>query len=180
MIATLERIKAAGVTLNRDKCKFSVSVVNFLGHVVDKEGIKANPEKTKAIVQMKPPQNVSELHRFMGMANQLGKFLFHLSDITHPLRGLLSSKTAWLWGQEQENAFTRVKEELAKPTVLALYHPASGCETKISADSSSYGLGAVLLQRIDSSWKPIVYASRALSETEKRYTQIEKEALAAT
>ena len=178
MIATLEQIKAAGVTLNRDKCKFSVSVVNFLGHVVDKEGIKVDPEKTKAIVQMKPPQNVSELHRFMGMANQLGKFLFHLSDITHPLRGLLSSKTAWLWGQEQENAFTRVKEKLAKPTVLALYHP--GCETKISADASSYGLGAVLLQRVDSTWKPIAYASRALSEAKKKYTQIEKEALAAT
>ena len=49
----------------------------------------------------------------MGMANQFGKFSCHPSDITHPLRGLLSSRTAWLWGQEQENAFTRVKEELA-------------------------------------------------------------------
>jgi len=177
LIATLERIKAAGVTLNRDKCKFSVSVVNFLGHAVNKEGIKADPEKTSAVVEMKPPQNISELRRFMGMANQLGKFSCNLADITHPLRGSLSSKTAWLWGPEQESAFTQVKEELAKPTVLALYHP--GCETNISADASSYGLGAVLLQHIDNIWK-IAYASRALSETEKRYARIEKEALAAT
>ena len=92
----------------------------------------------------------------------------HLSDITHPLRVLLSSKTAWVWGQEQKNAFTRVKEELTKPTVLALYHP--GCEAKISAEAFSYGLGAVLLQRIDSTYKPIAYASRTLSKTEKRFT----------
>ena len=178
LIATLERIKAAGVTLNKDKCKFSVSAVKFLGHVVNKDGIKPDPEKTSAIVNMKPPQNVSELRRFMGMANQLGKFSCHLADLTYPLRGLLSSKRAWLWGPEQEDAFKRVKEELAKPTVLALYQP--GSDTKVSADASSYGLGAVLLQCTTNTWKPVAYASRALSETEKRYAQIEKEALAVT
>ena len=178
LLATLERIKAAGVTLNKDKCKFSVSAVKFLGHIVDKEGIKADPEKTSAILNMTPPQNVSELRRFMGMANQLGKFSCHLADLTHPLRELLSSKRAWLWGPEQENAFTQIKEELAKRTVLALYQP--GSETKISADASSYGLGAVLLQRTNNIWRPVAYASRAMSETEKRYTQIEKEALAVT
>ena len=105
LIATLERIKAAGVTLNKDKCKFSVNAVKFLGHIVDQDGIKADPDKTSAITNMKSPQNVSELRRFMGMANQLGKFSCHLADLTHPLRGLLSSKRAWLWGPEQEKAF---------------------------------------------------------------------------
>ena len=59
LIATLERLKEAGVSLNKAKCKFGVSAVKFLGHIVDKDGIKADPDKTKAILNMKPPQNIS-------------------------------------------------------------------------------------------------------------------------
>ena len=71
-----------------------------------------------------------------------------------------------------------MKEELSKPTVLALYD--SMAETKLSADASSYGLGGVLLQKSGAIWKPVAYASRALSDAEMRYAQIEKEALAVT
>ena len=122
---------------------------------------------------------LEKLHILLGgMANQLGKFSRHLANLTHPLRGLLSSKQAWLWGPEQDMTFSQVKEELAKPTILALYQP--GNQTKISADASSYGLGAILLQHTADTWKPVAYASRALSETQKRYAQIEKEVLAVT
>ena len=112
LIATLERIKEAGVSLNKAKCKFGVSAVKFLGHIVDKDGIKADPDKTKAILNMKPPQNISELRRFMGLANQLGKFSCYLADLTHPLRMSLSSKRTWVRGPDQEIAFTRTKQEL--------------------------------------------------------------------
>ena len=78
----------------------------------------------------------------------------------------------------QERAFSQVKAELAKPTVSALYDPQA--PTKVSSDASSYGLGAVLLQQVDSIWRPVAYASRSMSETERRYAQIEKEALAVT
>ena len=73
LIAMLDRIKTAGVLLNKVKCKFSVSSVKFLGHIVNKDGIKADPDKMAAILNIKPPQNISELHRFMGLANQLGE-----------------------------------------------------------------------------------------------------------
>ena len=92
LIAMLDRIKTAGVLLNKVKCKFSVSSVKFLGHIVNKDGIKADPGKMAAILNIKPPQNISELRRFMGLANQLGKFSCHLAHLTHPLRELLSSK----------------------------------------------------------------------------------------
>ena len=74
VVAALERIEKAGVTLNSEKCKFNKDLVKFLGHLIDADGIRADPEKTSAILKMEPPTNISELHRFMGMANQLGKF----------------------------------------------------------------------------------------------------------
>jgi len=89
---------------------------------------------------------------------------------------LLGKKSTWLWGPEQDTAFTNVKKELTKPTVLALYNPEA--PTKVCADASSYGLGAVLMQKQGTEWKPIAYASRSMTEIEQRCAQIEKEALA--
>ena len=166
------------MTLNPDKCEFGKTCLKFLGHVIDQDGIRADTNKTAAIMQMKSPTTVSEFRRFMEMVNQLRKFTPKLTDLTKPLRELLSKSRTWTWGAVQEQAFIKVKEELSKPTTLAHYDP--GAPTKISADASSYGLGAVLLQKLGTHWKPIAYACRSMSETECRYAQIEKEALAST
>ena len=173
-----ERIKAAGATLNPEKCEFKKKQLKFLGHIIDENGIRPDPDKVSAINKMKAPTNVTELRRFMGMTNQLGKFSQNLAEITQPLRQLLSKRSTWLWGPVQDRAFAEVKLELTKPTVLALYSPHT--PTKVTADASSYGLGAVIMQQRGSEWKPIAYASRSMTETETRYAQIEKEALATT
>ena len=80
------------MTLNKDKYKFGVSAVRFLGHIVDKGGVRADPDKISAIVDLTPPKDLAELRRFMGMVNQLGKFSCHLADLTPPLHELLSPK----------------------------------------------------------------------------------------
>ena len=87
---------------------------------------------------------------------------------------------SWYWSSHHDQAFDQVKMELIRPTVLTMYDLEA--ETKVSADDSSFGLGAVLLQRHEGEgmWKPIAYASRSMTETEGRYAQIEKEALAVT
>ena len=106
------------------------------------------------------------------MVNQLGKFSPRLATITQPMRELLSKKANWHWGAEQQAAFDATKEELLQPTVLALYNLKA--KTKVLADASLFGLGAVLLQQDNRGWHPVAFASRSLSEVEQRYAQIKK------
>ena len=87
----LDRLARAGVTLNADKCVFSQSSVRFLGQIVDAEGIRPDPQKIKAVQAMQEPTNVTELRRFLGMVNQLLKFIPDMAETTKPLRDLLSS-----------------------------------------------------------------------------------------
>ena len=178
LAAVLMRIKEIGVTLNPEKCEFNKLQLIILGHLIDHRGVQPDPQKTSAIVQMDPPRNVGELRRFLGMVNQLGKFSRNIAEFTKPLRELLSKKSAWHWSLTQDRALINIKSELSKPTILMLYDPIA--ETKVTADASSYGLGAVIMQKRDSQWKPVAYASRSMSQTEQRYAQIEKEALAMT
>ena len=177
--AVLRRLQDANVTLNAEKCEFEQDNVKFLGHIVGKDGIKIDPSKVEAIKEMKEPSDVSELRRFLGMVNQVGKYIPNVADLTMPLRKLLVKENSWLWDQAQSAAFRAIKEKLSSTPTLAIYDPA--LETIMSADASSYGLGAVLKQKhADGGWKPVAFISRALTDTETRYAQIEKEALATT
>ena len=137
--------------------------VTVPSHVVDRNGISADSSKVTAIAKMRSPDNISELRRFLGTVNQLGKFTPNLATITQPLRELLSKKNSWCWTATQEQAFSATKNELLKP----IYKP--NAPTKVSADAASFGLGAVLLQKNSDAWKPIAFASRSLSEVERRY-----------
>ena len=120
---------------------------------------------------MEPPQTVSDLHRFLGITNQMGKFFCRLSELSQSLRELLKKKNAWVWGP-QEKSLLAIKEEFIHPTTL-VHYSTTACH-KISADASLFGFGSVLLQEEDKMWKPVVYASRTLMETERRYKQIFK------
>ena len=175
----LERLTNAGVTLNIEKCTFRVPKITFLGNVVSANGIEVDPEKVAAVVNLPAPKNVHEVRVFLEMVNHLGKFAEHLADKTKPIRDLLQKVHQWVWGPPQQKAFEEIKSMLTAAPVLALYDPNK--ETKISADASSFGLGAVLLQKQeDQTWRPVMFISRALTPVECRYAQIEKEALALT
>nr|XP_055068361.1 uncharacterized protein LOC129450004 [Misgurnus anguillicaudatus] len=121
----LEKAQKAGITLNMDKCELTRHTVKFLGHVISADGVKPDPEKTRAVQEMDPPKNVSELRSFLGMVNQLGRFLPNLAEKDKVLRDLLSKKNHWYWGTEQQAAFDHLKTELSSTPVLALYNPNS-------------------------------------------------------
>ena len=170
----LNKLEAVGVTLNKEKCIFCCTKIVFLGHVIDVSGISPDPAKTEAIKQMRPPTNITELGRLMGIINQLNKFSPHVAQLSQPLRQLLKSNTACLWAAQHDEALNKLKAEICSHRVLAHYDVQA--KTKISADASSYGVGAVLQSKDDTTWQPVAFTFRALSETESRYAQIEKEA----
>ena len=167
-----------GVTLN-EKCEFSKLRIKFAGHSLSAAGIGPDPDRLSAVINMAPPSNITEVRCFLGMVNQLAKFCHTLAELSAPLRDLLRKDRAWVWDSLQQNAFDSIKKAIASAPVLALYDPKKS--TLVYADSSSYGLGAVLKQRqLDNTWHPVVFASRALTDIEKHYAQVEKECLVLT
>lgn len=92
MLAVLNRLEEACLTLNREKCEFSRREVKFLGHILSQDRVCSDPDKVAAIVNMEEPMTVKKLRRFLGMVNQLNKFMPHLAEMTKPLRDLLSKK----------------------------------------------------------------------------------------
>ena len=112
---------------------------------------------------MENPTNVTELRRFLGMTNQLGKFSDKIAEVSKPLRNLLSIKNSWVWESPQKESFNALKNLLSSEDV-ALAHYDSEAETRVSANASSSGLGLVLEQKQrDLNWKPVAYQSRSLT-----------------
>ena len=122
------------------------------------------PTKVKAILNMDMPHDISSLKRFLGMANQLMKFRTNLAEKTRPLRGMLKKGNDCIWSKPQDDAFDELKTELSSDRVLALYNAER--EIVVSADASSFGLGAVIMQRQPSGeMRPVAYASRSMTNT---------------
>ncbi|UYV84092.1 K02A2.6-like, partial [Cordylochernes scorpioides] len=173
----LRKLKEAKVTLNKAKCVFGVPRINFLGHILDEDGIRPDPAKIEAVAKMPAPTDVHGVRRFLGMVNHLGRFVKNLPEIVAPLNQLLVKGQDFVWDCSQERAFRKLKELLTTQPILAAYDVRK--PTMVSSDASSYGLGAVLKQEGKNGiWRPVAYSSRTMTPTEKRYAQIEKEALA--
>ena len=121
-------------------------------------------------------KNVTELRSFLGMVNYYGKFLRNLSTLLHPLHALLKHGTIWHWSHDCDRAFKEVKKKLSEAPVLMHYDPE--LPIRLAGDASNYGIGAVL-SHVDNNGQehPIAFVSRTLSQYEKNYSQVEKEAL---
>ena len=174
--SVLDCLQQHGFRLRKDKCRFLMPSVEYLGHIVDASGIRATPEKVDAILQAPPPTNTTELRAFLGLVNYYGKFVSNLATLLRPLNDLLKSDTKWVWSQECAQAFTETKEKLVSAPVLTHYNP--DLPINLATDASAYGVGAVISHVCsDGMERPIAFASRSLTDSERNYAQIEKEAL---
>jgi len=173
----LRRLQLHGLRVKFSKCRFLKPSVDFLGHVVDSEGIHAAQNKLTAIVQAPSPSNIQELRSFLGLLNYYGKFISNLSTLLHPLNALLRKDSKWRWTKECQQSFETAKEKLVSSQVLVHYNPE--LQIKLAGDASAYGVGAVISHVLeDGTEHPVAFASRTLTSSERNYAQVEKEALA--
>ena len=169
--ALLTRAGVKGHQYKKAKCQFKTEATDFQGHVITANGLKADPNKVKAILEMKAPRNVAEVRILRGTINYMARFLPDLSSVIEPISRLVKEDVPWHWETEQAEAFERIKLLISGSPVLTYYDAKK--ELVLQCDASEKALGATLLQDA----KPVAYASRALTEIETRYAQIEKEAL---
>ncbi|XP_031784109.1 uncharacterized protein K02A2.6-like [Nasonia vitripennis] len=173
----LKALKDHGLKLRKNKCEFMKPRVFYLGHIIDKNGLSKNPENVKAIVEIKRPTNVQEIQAFAGMVNYYMKFIPNLSTMLSPIYKLLKKDTPFVWSKECEQSFNEIKRELAADRNLVHYDP--DLEVKLTCDASNVGIGSVLSHVLPNrEEKPICFASRTLTKSERNYSVIQKEALA--
>ncbi len=174
MLTLLERCRERKFKMNKSKFRFKMNAVTYHGHVISDTGLKADPSKVQAIVEMERPEDAKAVKRLLSMVNYLVKFCPHLSTVSEPLRNLTVDGVPFIWSESHEQNFSSLKRMLSVAPVLRYYSLDE--EVTVEADSSDYGLGAVLLQ----AGQPVAFASRTLSRTERNYSQMEKECLAIT
>ena len=171
VITLLETARANNLTFNAKKFVFRSQDCHFFGGNLTPSGYKVDPVKVQAITEMKPPQNLQDLQSYLGLVNYLNRFSPTLAELTAPLRALCKKDTLFTWESAQQAAFEAIKKEITSAPVLSYLDQSK--TSIIQSDASKKGLGAVLLQ----DGKPVVYSSRSLTETEQRYSNIERELL---
>lgn len=173
----LTHLEKADLRLKRNKCAFMLPAVEYLGHRTSAQGLQPTQEKIQAIQKAPPPRNVSQLKSFLGLLNYYCKFLPNLSSKLAPLYSLLQKNKSWCWDAPQQQAFQKAKESLTSDCLLVHYNPEK--ELILACDASPYGLGAVLSHKMEDGLdKPVAFVSRSLAPAEKKYSQLDKEALA--
>ncbi|MEO0454888.1 MAG: ribonuclease H family protein, partial [Verrucomicrobiota bacterium] len=171
----LKRLDDAGLRLNREKCTFMSSNVEYLGHRIDAEGLHPTKRKLEAIMKAPVPTDVSQLKAYLGLINYYGRFMRNLSSELAPLHELLQKQVEFHWSDRQQKAFEKSKRMIESSQLLVFYDPDK--PLVLTTDASSYGLGAVLSHTIDGIERSIYCVSRTLSPSEKNYSQLEKESL---
>jgi hypothetical protein len=171
-LALLQRCAEVGIRLNSEKCQHEVSEVKFLGHIVSADGLKPDPAKVSAITDMPVPDGKDAVERLKGMVAYLSRFLPKLSSVMEPINQLTRKDVDFCWENIHDKAFSQIKHLVMNAPVLRYFDPMKS--VVIQCDASSKGLGAVMLQDDH----PIAYGSRTLTDTETRYSVMEKEMLA--
>ncbi|XP_055623435.1 uncharacterized protein K02A2.6-like [Toxorhynchites rutilus septentrionalis] len=176
LTAVFDRMRHHGLRLNRSKCVFGTPVLECLGHKIDINGLHKSDQHIEAIRNAPRPTNADELQLFLGKATYYNAFIPNLSTRSRCLRDMLQEES-FVWESERIAAYEDIKTALISPQVLMQYDP--DLPLILATDASKTGLGAVLSHRLGSGLeRPIAYASCAMSHTEQRYPQIDKEALA--
>ena len=161
MRITLQILRENKLFSKLSKCEFWIKEVSFLGHIVSTEGIRVDLVKIKAVMNWKPPRNVTEVRSFLGLAGYYRRYVQGFSVITSSLTRLLQKRVKFEWDDKCQSNFEMVKEILVEASVLI--RPTSGRDYTMYSDASRIGLGCVLMR----DGKVVAYASRQLKPHEQ-------------
>ena len=174
----LDRLRAARVTVNHAKSSFSKSEVDFCGHRMSAVGVTPTASSVKAAADAPRPETLKELRSFLGLAGWFRKFIGNYAEVVRPMASLLKKDTPFQWTSEVEQSFQRVKRLVSTSPVLRPFR--QDLPTVVTSDASDRGAGAVLSQvHPDGSEHPVAFWSRSFTDTERRYSVSEREALSA-
>ncbi|GJT62579.1 putative nucleotidyltransferase, ribonuclease H [Tanacetum coccineum] len=160
----LELLRKEKLYAKFSKCDFWIHIVQFLGHLIDNQGLHVDPAKIEAVKNWTSPTTPTEVRQFLGLAGYYRRFIEGFSKIAKPLTKLTQKNKNYVWNEEQESAFQLLKQKLCEAPILAL--PEGNDNFVVYCDASLQGLGVVLMQRE----KVIAYASRQLKPHEENYT----------
>lgn len=172
LINLMEVAKKHGLVFNSKKCFIAQEKITFFGLEWSSDGVQPDPAKCDNIKSKASPENKSDLQTFLGMIQYMSPFIPNLSERTTALRELLKKGVVWQWCESHERIYQQLKDDIHHQLKLSYFDPSKN--TVLEVDSSLNGLGAALLQE----GKPVAFASKSLSDTEKRYANIEREMLA--
>lgn len=175
-----KRLESAGLKINIEKCKFGRDSLAFLGFVIDRQGLRTDPNKINSILGTPIPRNTTEVRRLIGILQWYRRFIKDFSTVSEPITSLIRGNRKGLpivWTEQADEAFKTLKRQLASAPILT--SPDFGEPFYIQTDASDVGLGAVLFQVKDHFEHPIAYASRKLTKAEQKYSVTERECLAA-
>jgi len=166
---------ANNLRLNPDKCVFGVDRGKFLGFVLTQRGIEANPEKCKAIIEIRSPTTIKEVQRLIGRLTAISRFLPKLVEQTQPIVQLLKNSTWFMWTDDCEQIFQKLKTTLTSPPIL--HKPDTHQPLLVYITATDYTVSATLVQEIKGTQHPVYFVSRTLQDSETRYQMVEKLAL---
>ncbi|KAJ4713136.1 Retrovirus-related Pol polyprotein from transposon 17.6 [Melia azedarach] len=174
---TFDVLRKFGMKLNPEKCAIGVAAGKFLGYMVHQRGIEANPEKIKAIVEMRSPRTTKEIQSLAGRVAALSRFVSKCTDRCHPFFQAIKRAKGQQWDKDCEAVFQNLKNYLASPPILARPHPGDNLLMYLAVSTTA--VSSVLIREEEGGMqKPVYYTSKALTEVEKRYPKQEQLALA--
>ena len=173
----LERLQAAGIHLKPSKCVFDAEEINFLGYVINENGVSMDPSKVSSIVSWPKPESVHDVRVFLGFANFYRRFIKNYSRLCLPLTSLLKKGNRFFWSSPAEHAFNALKKAFTTAPVLSHFDPSRSMI--LEADASNFALGGVASQvGEDGLLHPVAFHSRKFNPAEVNYEIYDKEMFA--